>query len=466
MPRALLLLLLAATLAQADFRFGRAAIPITPTAETGGVKEVLDELHAKAVVFEGDGVLAAIVICDLPVIGKPVVEEARRRIEAATGIPGAHVMIAATHTHTGLTPGWAGVSSFPALFPTAAGPEAEQAGRYREFLLRSITEAVRRAYEGRTPARVSAAIGREDSLPFNRRFRMKNGTVVFNPGVRNPEILRPVGPVDPAVPVVLVTSTEGKPLATLVNYALHLDTVGRDAYSADYVWPLSRVLGETMGPEMLTVFSIGTAGNVNHIDVTRPRPAGGETARIGSVLAAEVLRTLRHAESVETPSVRVTRETVFLPPVEVRPGELEQARALAERERNGGRLTLLERVFAQRIFFAEEQAGEPLQSEVMAIALGNEVAWVALPGEIFVELGLAIKNGSPFRFTVVNELAFDWIRYVPNRKGLREGGYEAINTRCGEGCGEMLADAAVRCLLRLHQAPQQPWSSDASSAAQ
>ena len=93
--------------------------------------------------------------------------------------------------------------------------------------------------------------------------------------------------------------------------------------------------------------------------------------------------------------------------------------------------------------------------EVQVIALGNELAWVALPGEVFVEIGLAIKSGSPYPVTMIHELAYDWIRYVPDRKGFREGSYEAINTRCGPGGGEALVDAAIRCLLKTHHAPRQ-----------
>jgi neutral ceramidase len=397
-------------------------------------------------------------VCDLPVVNRPVVERARRLIQDRTGIPGANVMISATHSHTGFTPGWGGPSPYPALAPPTEGREADEARRYGDFLVNSIAEAVTRAWQNRKPARISAAIGREDSLPFNRRFRMKDGTVVFNPGVQNPNIARPVGPIDPEVPVVYVETPDGKALATLVNYAMHLDTVGRNVYSADYAGVLSKRLAQVRGPEMLTLFSIGTAGNINHIDVKQPRarPGPEEPVRIGTILAAEVLRTYKKLEPLPADAIRVTRETVQLPAIELKAGELEKARELIDREKTTGKsMTLLERVYVQRVLFAEKQNGRPFESEVSAIAIGNELAWVGLPGEIFVELGLAIKRASPFRYTIVNELAYDWIRYVLNRKGLQEGSYEATNTRCGAGCGELLVETAVKCLLRLHHAPQQ-----------
>ena len=448
-----------APVAAAELRIGRAAIPITPTEETGGVKRVWDELYAKAIVLQKDDTTAAIVVLDLPVVNRRVVEAVRQLVEQRTAIPGGNVMISVTHTHTGLTPGWAGTSSFPALFPPKEGPQVEEADRYRAFLIQATTKAVVKAFEELHPARVSAAIGHEDSLPFNRRFLMKDGTVVFNPGIGNPDIVRPVGPIDPSVPVVFFESNDGQPLATMVNFAMHLDTVGGEVYSSDYPYTLGRCLADVKGPDMLTIFSIGTAGNINHFDVAGPKLQKGrvEAARIGIVLAAEVLRTYRKLKPIEAGKLGVARETVMLPPVDLQPGDLEKAKSLAAREEAGGpKLNLLERVFTQRVFFADRQQGRPLDVEVQVITLGHDLAWVALPGEVFVEIGLSIKRGSPFPITIIHELAYDWIRYVPDRKGFQEGSYEAINTRCGPGGGEALTDAAIRCLLKLHEAPQQP----------
>ncbi len=80
------------------------------------------------------------------------------------------------------------------------------------------------------------------------------------------------------------------------------------------------------------------------------------------------------------------------------------------------------------------------------ISLGDDLAWVSLPGEIFVQLGLTIKNGSPFRQTMIAELANGSVGYVPNRVAYPQGNYEVVTTRCAAGGGEMLADAALKQL--------------------
>ena len=79
--------------------------------------------------------------------------------------------------------------------------------------------------------------------------------------------------------------------------------------------------------------------------------------------------------------------------------------------------------------------------------LGRDVAIVCLPGEVFVELGLAIKQGSPFRTTLVIELSnsVETI-YIPNRAAYAGGSYEVTNSAVQPGSGEMLVEAALSLL--------------------
>jgi hypothetical protein len=87
---------------------------------------------------------------------------------------------------------------------------------------------------------------------------------------------------------------------------------------------------------------------------------------------------------------------------------------------------------------------------VQVIALGENVAWVSLPGEVFVELGLAIKRRSPFAHTFVVELANENIGYIPDRRSYAEGNYEPESARCAAGSGEKLVETAVELLSELH----------------
>jgi hypothetical protein len=111
----------------------------------------------------------------------------------------------------------------------------------------------------------------------------------------------------------------------------------------------------------------------------------------------------------------------------------------------------IEQVRAYRVLEVAGRAGRPHEVEVQIIALGQDVAWISLPGEIFVELGLAIKAGSPFPHLFLAELANGSIGYIPNHKAYAEGAYEVVSARCADGSGERLVETALRLLGKLHQ---------------
>jgi hypothetical protein len=108
----------------------------------------------------------------------------------------------------------------------------------------------------------------------------------------------------------------------------------------------------------------------------------------------------------------------------------------------------MEMVEAYRIADVESRPDGFIEAEVQVISMGHEVAWVSLPGEIFVQLGIAIKDASPFQSTSIHELANGSIGYVPTRQAYSQGNYEVISARCGEGSGEMLVDVAIALLRK------------------
>ncbi len=437
-----------------ELRVGAGSVKITPPVgiPVAGYYNVRlatglhDELYAKALVLESGGARAALVACDLIALEQDVVEAARALIEKATGLPGEHVMISATHSHTGPLLN-------PRFLSLIEGAPRRAAERYRARLPSRIAEAVRLAETALRPARAWVHTGREETLSFYRRFLMKDGTVRFNPGKLNPDIVQPVGEPDPEVPVVYFDTPDGEPLATFVNFALHLDTVGGTQYSADYPYTLARLLGKVKGPGMLTLFTIGAAGNINHIDVRSAEPQKGhaEAQRIGTILAGEVVKSYARLRPAPTNPLRGASRPVQLPVPSLDAGSVEKAQAKARLFGKPGAPPFLDMVAALRTLDIADFRRQPLTAEVQVLALGDQIAWVGLPGEIFVELGVAIKKASPFPHSVVVGLANGSIGYVPTQKAFAEGGYEVISARCAPGCGELVADAAIRLLRELRK---------------
>jgi neutral ceramidase len=363
-------------------------------------------------------------------------------------------MISATHSHTG--PIFSSGRRFDAL-----GGNHPLAQEYTYGLPVLIARAVKDANARLTACKVSHGTGREDDLAFNRRFHMRDGSVGWNPGKLNPEIIRPAGPTDPRVHVVYFQTEKDQPLASYVNFAMHLDTVGGTHFSADYPFTLAESLSRANGPDMLTLFTIGCAGDINHINVKSGAKQQGHTeaARIGTILAAEVLRTFEHLNALtNSPSIRVSSEVVQLPLPDFTPDQLDIARKIAEviEAKPKQAPKFMDQVQAFKVLDVEARHGKPQEVEVQVIALGNEIAWVSLPGEIFVELGMSIKEGSPFRQTIIAELANGSIGYIPTKRAYSEGNYEVVSARCAEGSGEMLVESAVRQLRKLYTSPNKP----------
>jgi len=448
----LLFLFLASLATAADLRVGAAAVVITPPEGTPlagyygyrGSKNVLDDIHSKAIVLELGDTKAALVVCDLISLPRQVVTEARRQIEKATGIPGANVMISATHTHTGP------VLNRESSLDELVGATSDLGRRYTERLPELIAKSVAEAHKKLTPVRASAVCGKEEGISFNRRFHMKDGTVSWNPAKRHPDIVKPAGPIDPEVGVVYFDTPKNTPVATYVNFAMHPDTVGGEGVSADYPGVLSKVLGDYRGPEMVTVFANGCCGNINHRDIQWLDGQKGprEAHRIGTLLGGSVLRSTRELKPLAADFLRVKSEMVKLPLPKITEADILAAKE-TEKVVKDPKTKFMDKVKAFQVLDLAARDGKPLEVEVQVIALGDQVAWVSLPGEIFVELGLAIKKASPFPFTHIAELANGSIGYIPDKPAFAQGNYEVVSARCAEGSGEMLVALASRLLQEL-----------------
>jgi len=436
---------------KAELRVGKAVVDITPVEGTPMQspqrppfeiklsEPAHDPLQIKAVILEVDGRKAALVVCDLTSIPNRIIDAARRTIGETTDIDPTAVMISATHTHT--------APQIRPRYVTNADAEARRkTTEYVEQLPARIAEAIQRANQDLVVAEASAAFGYEDAISFNRRFQMRDGTIETNPGKTDPmllgKIIRPDGPIDPQVGVVTFHKINGDPLATFVNFCIHLDTIGGNRPSADFPFQMSKLLAEVLGPDLLTSFVAGASGNINHYDLLRTdrihrRKDSQEATRIGTILAADVLKAYRQRESLKIGSLRTKREIVRLsmPP--------EKGRRIADQYGNSTQF------FDGEVEVFNHDGVQQFDAEVQVIALGHDLAWVSFPGELFVELGLALKQASPFRFTMIHTLTNGAIGYVPNLKAHSSGAYEGTASRCDPGSGEHLINVATRLLIEL-----------------
>jgi neutral ceramidase len=405
-----------------------------------------DPLHAKAMVLSDGSTKIAIVACDLVSLPRDISQAARQIILKQIGLEPDHIMITATHAHT--TPV---ILTNPTRYNLDKKTQ-QIAQEYTDGLAAKIASSIVKANSALMPVTMFAGVGNEKTLGFSRRYFMKDGTVGWNPGKLNAEINRPAAPVDAGVPVMYFEAADSaKPLAAYVNFGVHQDTTGGLEFSADYSYTLAKVLKMAKGDDFFTLFTIGAAGNVNHIDVSRkePQQSFSEAARIGAVLAGEVLKVIQQSSAVADTKIRISDKILQIPVPQFTEAEIASANQTQATQGTDHPAPFLDLVKAARVIELNARQGKPLDAEVQMFTIGNTVAIVGFPGEMFAEFGIQLKEDSPFPVTILSELANGAYVYIPNRIAYKEGNYEPTAARLPAGSGELLIDSAQQQLLQL-----------------
>lgn len=431
-----------------------------------GATGTLDPLLAKAIVFQQGDQRVGLLIADMLKVDQGLADAVRARVSEATGIPTHRLIIAATHSHTG-----------PAYRTDLARYRHEQATGdttqddspgYIPLLIAQMAKALVKANDAIQPIVMRSGAGYEDEVSFNRRFLLKDGTVRTWAEFSQPDVVKAAGPIDPEVGLISFSSPgEKEPTLALVNFALHCDTVGGSKYSADFPGHIARVLTKHFGADFTSVFATGTCGDINHNDPTgKPRRS---SAQIGEKIAKSAMEAWPNLTKTEA-NLGFAAKGLQLPLQTYTQEDLAEAAKIRAAEKAGEPVRTIRRAWASKIhklelihtgfmltgrgakrkYPAQEGPRDHILAEVQVVRLSNNTALVALPGEIFVKLGLAIKKSSPFENTFVIELANSAPGYVPTKIAYKRGGYEATNSIYAPGGGEQLVATALELLKKLH----------------
>ncbi|MFN3192384.1 MAG: hypothetical protein ACE361_17870 [Aureliella sp.] len=446
-----------------DLRAGFARVEITPPVGfriAGNYYEsyskgIDDPLHGRVMYLADDDTRALVISLDVCSIGRTASDPIRARIMKETGVPRDQIIVSATHNHAG--PEYYGTLR-DLLHAKAVkqnhGSDPAEPIEYVPFLCDRLSEAAKEAISTSVPASATEGETQVEGLAFNRRFHMKDGSVRFNPGIGNPNIVREAGPVDTRLPVLrLNRRSDSKPLGLYTTFALHTATYGDlTRFGADFPGEMDRLLREKHGEGFVALFGEGTAGDINHIDVraeTRP-DKWNHFKLIANRLVEEIQDLDPDMKTIASPDLKFGRTIVPIPLQELDPALHAKAESILFAPK--GEASFLERVAAWKQLNTErlrERDGDHLQVELQAITIGDSYAIVSLPHEVFVEIGMQIRDGSPFKTTAVISLAQDLDFYVPTRKAFAEGSYEVTTSSIQPGGGEAMAEAAVQLLQSL-----------------
>ncbi|HPP52043.1 MAG TPA: hypothetical protein PK777_03755 [Thermoguttaceae bacterium] len=422
--------------AQNELRVGAAAVelqaddnmPIAGSIHAWYAKGQEGKLRALAVVLQkADQPPVAIVACDILIMAQDLLSPVFDQIERRCKIPASHVLVHATHTHH--APSTCRVHAY--------GPDE----RFCREVQKAIPEAVAAAQARLAPSRFFYAKGEEKTIGQNSRLLLQDGAI-FWIGPRN-DVVRPTGPVDPDVPVLVFRSPEDKLQAMLFGHSAH--TIGGlkgGVRSPAFYGLAAQSLEEQYGG--IVGFLEGASGSTHRLDVS----AADAYKRIRQV----VEQTMQSAKPTPVDKLAALKKPFTFR--YRRFDESAEEKAVTEycQKRVGGqRAESIAAVFRQMRKELAPLQGKEKTTWLQVLRIGP-VAVVGVPGEMFTALGVEIKRRSPFKETVVVELANDWIGYIPDAEGHRLGGYQVwtgLHSYVEPGTGERMVDQAVEMLRSL-----------------
>jgi neutral ceramidase len=410
---ALVLFSTCSPLLAADLQAGVARVNITPpqpfwmsgyAARTHPSDGVYQDLWAKALALrDGEGRQAVLVTTDLIGLPRAVSDEVAERVRARFQIEREALVLSSSHTHCGPA-----VRKNLAVLYDFDEEDRRRVDVYGAELADRLVEVVGKALEDLAPAQLSVGHG-SVAFAMNRREFTPDGVEIGE---------NPNGPVDHDVPVLKVTGEGGAIRAVLFGYACHNTTLGGDFYKigGDYAGFAQAEL-ERVYPEATALFVMLCGGDQN------PNPRGTlEHARqYGQALAAEVFRLVGRATLPVRPPIRTALEVATLDFSPHTRAVFEQEAANPDKYRQR----------RARMMLAAYDSGQPVRQTpypVQAVRLGADLTLLALSGEVVVDYALRAKKEFPGENLMVAGYCNDVMAYIPSRRVLQEGGYEAVDS--------------------------------------
>ena len=412
-----------------------------PEVSTG----IHDDLFARALVLETADTAVALVSVDLLALPGDFISKVRQGIYQSIGIQPNSIMIASTHTHAG-----------PVTITTFFNPDGSADSHYMRMLAMGIEEAVSNAWRDRSPARVGVGAGRVEGVGVNRRSDDQK-------------------PIDEQIGIIRVTDLSDNTRAVLMNYACHPTVLGPDnlLVTGDFPAFAVQAIENSIGPDGFAMFVNGTQGNISMghsselsaIGVITPGRTFARAAELGELLAEATQKQLKSIEVDENPRIEAATLQVALPLKEY-PSVTETMRNLRDAENdlaallshNGDNTDQVRRAKSEQLyasinnFYAKETevfADGLLPIELQGIRI-NDAVFVAVPAEVFVEIGLRLKETASHKIFIVG-IANGYIGYLPTTAAHEVGGYEVVSSKCRPEAETKLIEHVLRLEQSLFQ---------------
>jgi hypothetical protein len=408
-----------------------------------GVKErpaeqILDRLHATAMVIRQGDLLAAVVNLDWICIEEDITARIRAEAAKLTGIPELNISVCATHSH-----------SVPNTLNFWGWGERENA--YIDSVLPAIAESVRLAKEDLEAVEIGFATT-ESLVGVNRRGLDEKGNFGFFGDA--------LGSFDPTLTVAHFRSGP-KTKGILVHYGAHGTAMGNNRIvSRDWCGVMKdRIEPQVGAPVLFLNGAIGDVGPRTNVirKGTRLSAGGGDgiesVREVGYRAATDAIRALVSIREFRSDlALEVMSEDIFIPYAPLT--TLDDARQAVEKwesRKDEWGHPMAEYRHNQSVIEAHSRPLLEGRKFMQTIIRIGPLAVIPMPGEMFAAISLRIRENSPFPYPLCCSVSNGSLSYLPTREARHRGGYE---TWVGRAAGPYLLaddidDALVAENLRL-----------------
>jgi neutral ceramidase len=391
---------------------GVARVNITPSvpvlmsgyaSRTEPFKGVNDEIFAAATVFDDGTSRAALITAEVIGFCHGAWDELTQRIESETGIPREFIMIAPSHNHGG-----------PSTRVYENSTDSDLLAYNRE-LHDKLVAVTAEAASNLQPALIGAGKG-ICKMNMNRRAPTANGGIRLG---RNP-----YGPCDQEVGVVRFDKPDGTPFSIFVNWPAHATVMGWQNYMITGDWPgaARRHIESGFAAPVIATVTAGASGDIDPIYRVSPDFSAGEAEEIGMDLGREAIIVAGQITTSPARTISAHQRVITLPG-----------------KKTGG----------SGQSGTGFEPGPDVDVRLSLLRIGN-IMFAGVSGELFTEIGMQIKELSPYRYTFVLTHCNGASGYLITDRAYTEGGYEVTATRVMPGAEELIVANMVDMISEIN----------------
>ena len=416
----ILLFLLIVNIAHAvEIKAGAARISITPTTpmwlngyagREAPATEGIHEIWAKALVIEENKNSRVIfVTTDLLGLSHEVVEAVYKALAAKYGINRSQLIMNASHTHSGPVV-WPCLDVIHDFNLTDQGTVAAYSHTLTDKIIKVVVDAMSKL----EPAKLYSGHGTAGFAINRRNLRDHNNN----------------GSTDHDVPVLKVATPAGKMLAVLFGYACHNTTLVDDnhLFNGDYAG-FAQIEIEKNNPGAVALFLMGCGGDQN------PEPRG--TVALATKYGKELSDAVQTAMTGAMKSVNAPVRTSYVnTDLNFGPFDL----AMYQKDITGDNKYFQRRAKLMLEAYNKGWDVSKFHYPIQAVRFGSDLTVLALSGEVVVDYSLKAKKEFAGENLFVAGYCNETTCYIPSKRVLKEGGYEADESMVYYGLPGPFAD--------------------------